>query len=75
MKSLKHDQHSDGSSTAILADFSWDFTYPDGRHERGTADSQEAAEQAADAVHTRYIVGCWNRGEIVKNGRMLCPLR
>lgn len=75
MKALKRDQHCDGSSTAIFHDFSWDFNFPDGRHERGTAESLEAAQEAADAVHTRFIVGCWNRGEPVKYGRFLCPLR
>ena len=67
-------QPGDGFMIRISTeDFSWDVTFPSGRHERGRADTLEKAEAAVQAIRTQFILGQWEKGSPF-HGRWSCPL-
>ena len=55
-------------------DFSWDYTFPNGKHKRGVAASLEDAESKIEAIHYDFIVDAWARGNAHSRRQWACPL-
>ena len=74
-KYTTHDSTPDGTANRTAPDGSWDVCWPSGEHTSGTAESQEAAKEAALREHERVVMRQWQKGG-PKPGQVFCvPLR